>query len=340
MTSQRFHTIYAENFFRRNAAIFAPHLHHVGLNEAILSSPELEIPLHKYVALWELLGQQESQSIGLELGIQARSSDYGLYGHAARSAPTMALALKVLSQFISVLMQGTRVNLDVSDESVSISYQISDPLILNRRQDAEFTAASGLSMIREFTQVASLSPIRADFEHAAPEDLSAYQRILGCHARFNQPDNRLYYSPDLLDMPVKTADSRLFQLLSPLLEEQRAAREADTDLLSQLRFQIANHLNTHDFSIERIADSMNMGVRTLQRRLADYQLDYSQLVEDVRRPLAENYVAQSDQSFTDIALSLGYSEASAFSRAFRRWTGRSPREFRQTEKGRSALENS
>lgn len=333
MTSQRFHTIYAENFFRRNAAIFAPHLQSVGLDEAILSSPELEIPLHKYVALWEQLGRAESPSIGLEVGIQARSSDYGLYGHAARSAPTMAQALRVLSHFIAVLMQGTRVALDVTDDSVSISYQIADPLIINRRQDAEFTAASGLSMIREFAQQPTLCPLRADFEHAAPDDLSVYQQVLGCPVLFNQPDNRLYYSPDLLDVPVKTADSRLFQLLSPLLEEQLAARESDTDMLAQLRFQIASHLSTHDFSIERIADSMNIGVRTLQRRLAEYELDYSQLVEDVRRPLAENYVAHSGQSFTDIALSLGYSEASAFSRAFRRWTALSPREFRQRARG-------
>ncbi|UJJ31475.1 AraC-like transcriptional regulator QhpR [Halopseudomonas maritima] len=329
MTSQRLHTIYAENFFRRNAAVFAPHLPKVGLNEAILSSPELEIPLHQYVALWEQLGLHESPSIGLEMGIQACSSDYGLYGHAARSAPTMTQALQVLSHFIAVLMQGTRVELDINDEWLSISYQVTDPLIINRRQDAEFTAASGLSLIREFVQQPALCPARADFEHAAPEDLTAYQRILGCPIHFDQPDNRLYYPRALLDVPMKTADSRLFQLLSPLLEEQLAAREADTDLLSQLRFQIASHLSTHDFSIERIADSMNIGVRTLQRRLAEYELGYSQLVEDVRRPLAENYVAHSGQSFTDIALSLGYSEASAFSRAFRRWTGLSPREFRQ-----------
>ncbi|WP_321350421.1 AraC family transcriptional regulator [Halopseudomonas oceani] len=329
MTSQHLHTIYAENFFRRNAAVFAPHLQKVGLSEAILNSPELEIPLHQYVALWEQLGLHESPNIGLELGIQARCSDYGLYGHTARSASTMIQALRILSHFISVLMQGTRGDLDINDEFLSLSYQIADPLIINRRQDAEFTAASALSLIRELTQQPELCPTRAHFEHPAPADLGAYQRILGCPIHFNQPDNRLYFPPTLLDTPIKTADSRLFQLLSPLLEEQRAAREADTDLLSQLRFQIASHLSTHDFSIERIAESMNIGVRTLQRRLAEYELDYSHLVEDVRRPLAENYVARSEQSFTDIALSLGYSEASAFSRAFRRWTALSPREFRQ-----------
>ncbi|MNR61324.1 HTH-type transcriptional regulator VirS [compost metagenome] len=74
---------------------------------------------------------------------------------------------------------------------------------------------------------------------------------------------------------------------------------------------------------------MEMSVRTLQRRLTEHSLDFSQLVEGIRRSLAEDYVARSDYSLTEIALLLGYSEASSFSRAFRRWTHSTPQQYRQ-----------
>ena len=78
-----------------------------------------------------------------------------------------------------------------------------------------------------------------------------------------------------------------------------------------------------------MARSLGMGPRTLQRRLAEQQVEFSQLVEDVRRALARQYVAGGEYSITEVALLLGYAEASSFSRAFRRWTGQSPQAYRQ-----------
>lgn len=90
---------------------------------------------------------------------------------------------------------------------------------------------------------------------------------------------------------------------------------------------IASGLGSGGVSIELVASGMNMGVRTLQRRLSEQGLDFTQVVEDVRRSLAEEYIARSDYSFTNIALLLGYSEASSFSRAFRRWNQLTPLEY-------------
>ncbi|MOA45947.1 HTH-type transcriptional regulator VirS [compost metagenome] len=79
----------------------------------------------------------------------------------------------------------------------------------------------------------------------------------------------------------------------------------------------------------QVAESLHMSVRTLQRRLGELDLEFGQLVEDVRRALALEYVGNSSYRLTDVALMLGYTEASSFSRAFRRWTELTPREYRK-----------
>ncbi|MDT4871125.1 HTH-type transcriptional regulator VirS [compost metagenome] len=99
-------------------------------------------------------------------------------------------------------------------------------------------------------------------------------------------------------------------------------------MLSQVAHHITSGLSSGSVSLEQVASDLNMGLRTLQRRLAEHNVDFSQLVEDVRRSLAESYVMQSDYSLTEIALLLGYSEASTFCRAFRRWTQLTPQQFR------------
>ena len=244
----------------------------------------------------------------------------------------MQLALRCLSHFYAVLAQGARTEVSVNDSFVTLIYQVVDPLITERRQDTEYTTSAALAILRELTKCSSLKPVRVEFEHDRLGDLSVYQDVFSCPVVFNQPDNRMVFAKSLLDMPILTADTRLFQALEPFLQRQHSAR-VESELLGRMAAHIASGLGSGGVSIEWVASSMNMGVRTLQRRLSEQGLDFTQVVEDVRRSLAEEYVARSDYSFTHIALLLGYSEASSFSRAFRRWTQLTPLKYRQRARG-------
>ena len=329
MLSHSTPTILAEDFFRLNAELFAPYLHEVGLDEQVLHSPDSEIPLARYIALWEVLGREVDPAIGLRIGSSTHSSALGAFGHALRSAPSIPLMLRCLSHFIVVFSHATRVGVEEDQQGVKLSYQITEASIVQRRQDAEFSLALALTLIREITGDARLVPLRIDFEHAAPADLSVHRELFQCPLYFDQPDNRGYFSHELLALPVRTGDSRLFSALQPFLEEQRQRRVAPSDLLSRLGHHIASSLSSGGTSLELMARSLGMGPRTLQRRLAEQQVEFSQLVEDVRRALARQYVAGGEYSITEVALLLGYAEASSFSRAFRRWTGQSPQAYRQ-----------
>lgn len=330
MSAIRTPTILAEDFFRRNAALFAPYLGEVGLDERLLHAPDTEIPLARYIALWEVLGRKVDPAIGLRVGSRTDSSALGAFGHALRSAPSMPLMLRCLSHFIVVFSHATRVGVEEGGEEVMLSYQITDPGITERRQDAEFSLALALALIREVTGDAQLVPLRIDFEHPEPTDLSLHHALFRCPLHFNQPDNRGYFARELLERPVRTGDPRLFSALQPFLEAQRQSRAAAVDLLGLLGHHIASSLGSGGTSLALMARSLGMSPRTLQRRLAEQQVEFSQLVEEVRRTLATEYVARPDYSIAEIALLLGYAEASSFSRAFRRWTGQSPQACRQT----------
>lgn len=328
MSTSSIHTVFAESFFRSNAELFAPFLAEAGLDERVLHSSDVEIPAANYVEFWEILGRRLDASIGLRIGLQTASTALGAYGHAIRSAPTMLLALRCLSHFAVVFAQAIRVDVHIDGPQVLLSYQITDPTIVRRRQDSEFTIGFILNLLREITQNPQLVPERVDFEHEMPVDLSLHHEVLACPMHFKQPDNRLYFPRELLDHPVRTADPRMFQALESFLEQQRQSRVLASDLLGQLSYHIASSLSSGGANLEMVAKSMGMSSRTLQRRLAAHQVEFKLLVEEVRRSLAEAYVTRAEYSLTEVALLLGYAEISSFSRAFRRWTQVSPQQYR------------
>lgn len=328
MPLSQHNTMNPESLLRRFAEQLSPFLLESGLDKSVFTDPEAVCPAAAWVKLMELAGKHLDDSIGLRIGNQIRSMDFGVLGQALRSMDHLEEVLHGLSRYMVTRSQVEKVEISVSGWLVTISYQITDPTIIPRRQDAEFSLAAMLSCIRDLT-ASAVSPVRVDFEHAPPKDLSAHREVFHCPLQFNQDSNRLYFNKTVLDLPVRTANKRLLQALQPFLEEQRKLRSQPVSLLGEVSQAIAAELRLGRVGVVQVADSLHMSVRTLQRRLGELDLEFGKLVEDVRRALALEYVGNSSYRLTDVALMLGYTEASSFSRAFRRWTELTPREYRK-----------
>ncbi|MCY1533950.1 HTH-type transcriptional regulator VirS [compost metagenome] len=218
--------------------------------------------------------------------------------------------------------------MDTGGSRVVIDYQLTDPTITQRRQDSELSLALIVTSLRDITGQ-DVYPLRVEFEHPAPASIERHQQTFHCPVVFGRSSNRLIYDRALLDMPLLTTDVRLHHALVASLEEQRKSRAAESDLLVHLGQVIAASLPTGDVSLEQVARSQGVSPRTLQRRLSEQRIEFSGLVEDVRRALALEYVGGSHYNLTEVALMLGYAEASCFSRAFRRWTQVTPQQYRQ-----------
>lgn len=319
-------TVVSENFFRRFRDSFEPYLGPLGIDRRVLERADIEIPGEQYVALWEAAAQR-NPSIGIELGFQTEADDFGALGHALYCAPSVEKALKTLQQFIVVFAQESNFDFAIDANALIVEYQVSIPTILQRRQDAEFAITSVLRMLNLITS-STIRPIRLEFEHDRPTDLSVHKQVFQCPLYFNQPTNRILLPLETLHMPVVRGNERLYKALEPYLEREREERAVSDELLAQVTRMIAAEMSSGAPSLDEICEQLNLSRRTLQRRLKDHGIEYSALVEDVRRELALAYIKDSDYSMTEISLLVGYAESGSFTRAFRRWTGRSPQQYR------------
>lgn len=321
-------TIFTERLLHHCGSPVLPLLTEAGLDEGVLSDPQCEAPVSNFIALCELIGQRIDPNFGLMAGLALDSTMLGAFGHAVRSAASVEQALHCMCRYMVVHMQATRLHADIGEKNLVIDYQVTDPTIVQRRQDAELT----FSLIHHDLGDISGGPLRllrVDFEHPAPADISLHKRIFDCPLYFGQSSNRLHYPRSILERPLRTADPRLYGVLEAALEEQRKSRTLNLDFIGWLSRSIASSLGNGEISLEQIAGDRGMSGRTLQRRLRELGLEFSDLVENVRRAVALEYIANSHHSLTEVALLVGYSEASSFSRAFRRWTNLTPRQYRQ-----------
>ncbi|MFI8980832.1 AraC-like transcriptional regulator QhpR [Ectopseudomonas khazarica] len=321
-------TVVSENFFRRFKEIFAPHLAPLGIDLSVLERADVEIPGEQYLALWEAAGLA-NPNVGLELGIQTEADDFGALGHAIHCAPNIEKALRTLQQFIIVFAQESTFNLQLDSRQLCIEYQALAPVFIQRRQDAEFAIAAVLRQLNLIANCAT-KPTRIDFEHSRPDDTSAHKQIFQCPVHFNQPTNRIYLPIDTLKLPVARGNERLYRALEPYLERERQARTVSDELLPQITRIIASEMSSGAPSLDEVCEHLNLSRRTLQRRLKDQGIEFSSLIEEVRRELALAYMKDSDYSMTEISLLVGYSESASFTRAFRRWTGQSPQQYRSS----------
>jgi AraC-like DNA-binding protein len=145
---------------------------------------------------------------------------------------------------------------------------------------------------------------------------------------FSQPTNALLFTADILGRPMPARDLKLLAVMRTCLEQLAARPPAEDLVLDRLRTAIRLKLPEGYPALEEIAEELHLSTGAICRELRDAGTTYKDVVECVRRDLALAYVKQRQLPFSELAILLGYSELSAFSRAFRRWTGRSPREYR------------
>jgi AraC-like DNA-binding protein len=174
---------------------------------------------------------------------------------------------------------------------------------------------------------AALRPVAVTLRRRKPDPASAYESFFGCPVQFGAEESTFVISARDADRPLPSANRQLAATFDRMLTEE-LARLDKADVVSRARAAVLEHLSSGEGSEEGTAKQLHMSARTLQRKLAEAKTTYLQLVDDTRKDLALRYIEDPRRSVTDITFSLGFSQPSAFTRAFKRWTGRSPSEYR------------
>jgi AraC-like DNA-binding protein len=293
--------------------------------------PQLEVPtdpidLHGYCGLFEEAARQTGEdNFGLWYGQQFEPHMLGLIGFIALASPTLGEAVKNLAHYFPLHQSGTRTRLVAYDKLFYLDYQILDGRIVNRRQDAELTMGMFANLFRHCLG-RTWAPEEVHLEHAAPQAPNEHEQAFRAPIFFGRGSNRLVFRNEHLDRPMPGADPRLLSLLRASLT--RVAQTTQLAFKDRLTGEIRTHLAAGEVKFADIAEALKMSQSTLLRRLEDEGIGFAKLVEHVRREQARAYLAQRHIAVSEIALLLGYSEISAFSRAFKRWEGMSPNQFR------------
>ena len=174
------------------------------------------------------------------------------------------------------------------------------------------------------------SALRVAFRHPAPADASPYAALFGCPVTFGADGNRLLIGSAEADHPLPTGNRDLAAAHDRILVEQ-LARLDKSNVVARFRASLLERMTLGEFSEEHIARDLHMSQRSLQRRLAEADASYQSLLDDTRRDMALRYIQDPRKTANEIAFLLGYSQQSAFTRAFRRWTGMSPSEYRSSK---------
>ena len=202
-----------------------------------------------------------------------------------------------------------------------------------RRHMVENVLASWLRYARWIADT-DLAPQEVWFEHAQPADteLAEYQAVFACPIRFSQPCNALLTLPEHLQIPIRQADANLLRTLEEHALTLMAGMDKDEPLPVRVHNALRLLLKDGLPRKERVAEKFHMTERTLQRHLQQAGTSYQEILDDLRRELAEHYLLRSELPIQDIASYLGFTEARSFHRSFKGWTGMTPGEFREQHK--------
>ena len=319
-------TIFTEKLFVRFAAEFRPHLSAVGLDESIFTAPDIEIPIDVCSQLLERVAEDDP-SIAVRMGQEMEPTDLGVLGHAMLASRDVQQLLETLSCFIYVVVQDKEIRLDLSRDRAVVSYRFLAQDAGPYRRDVEYSVCA----IAKCINVAvgrTIRPQRVEYEHARPDYAKAYSAAFGCPVHFERGGNRLHYDRSTMQLPVVSHDPRLYEALNFFLVDKLKSRKQDDDLLRKLRHLVTTSLHAGLPQLANLARQLGLSERTLQRRLAEQGIVFNDLVDGTRKAIALEYLRDRRYRLIDIAQIVGYSEASSFTRACRRWTDKSPRELR------------
>jgi AraC-like DNA-binding protein len=306
-----------------NAEFLSP----LGLSAAELTQPGARVSLAQARQLCErahaLTGEP---GLGIYLGLQMRISAYGYLGFAAMAAGTLREAIELGSRFAPTRTTAVSLGLEVESDLASVVIAEQTPLG-SIRETLIFALLFGLSQIGSALTGRELWG-RMELAFPVPNYFHRFAHIGRGAIVFGQPRHRLVFDATLLELPLVMADPVALQLAQKQCEQELDALGYGGPLLARVR-ELLLHPGGGFLTQKELARRLCLSVRTLKRRLSESGLSYSALLDEQRRNRALLLLRNGELSAEAVAERLGYSDAANFTRAFRRWTGTTPRRYRK-----------
>lgn len=303
-------------------------LREAGLTQRDIADPDARIDSRCMRRLWRaVIGRLDDPDLGLHVGRTVRAAQLGLVGYAMTYSDTLGGALHRLGRYARILNEAVRYELqDRGEQAVLVGH--GHPSLVALRHPVVATICVILTIAREITRTA-LVPLSVEVPFPRSGSRGAFRAAFGCDLAFDRPVGAITFSAEQMELPNRLADPTLTGYLDDLAALNLAELDARGDgLVDDVRHTLWGLLPAGRPDLWRTAQAMGMSPRTLQRRLREEGTSFSRLLDDLRREASDELLADRRMAVSEVAFLLGYSEPSAFQRAFRRWRGITPRRYR------------
>jgi AraC-like DNA-binding protein len=304
-----------------------------GLDPAFFDEPEHTLPM---ATLAVILGRGAERTgcdhLGLLVGKRAGLSSFGTIGFLMQSAPTVGASIGLLHRYFQLQSRGAEVHAENDGRFVTLTYTMLDRSIGHIEQVDSAAVAVGVNILRALTQ-SDWTPHAVQFAYSKPRDVAPYRQFFRMLPRFDADRSGMVFPSRLLERPVPSADPLLYRMMEDRAHEMLAG--GNDDVSGHVKRLLRHLVTTGACSAQRTAKAMGMHVRTLNRALAAEGTTFLRLREEIRFQEACRLLQNTRMRAGEVAATLGYADASSFTRAFRRWSGHGPARWRVSG-GRSA----
>ncbi|MEQ1311992.1 AraC family transcriptional regulator ligand-binding domain-containing protein [Acinetobacter sp. XH1639] len=264
--------------------------------------------------------------IGLHVGQTISARHLGILGAVLSACENLFTAMQRFERYQRLIFDVVPADIKILDNYVELSWDIEE------YQAGGLVDETGRTVMVQFCRSLirgkdSLQVVH--FIHERPEDVKPYEDYFGCTVLFEQPIPLIRFGLEMLSFPLKTPDATLVAILDRHADQLIASLPNVDDMIEQVRKYIAHLLHQGEPDIDQLVIQMHYSRRTLQRRLTELGTSFRKELNFVRYELAKSYLKDHRLQIVEIALLLGYSEHSAFTRAFKEWSGQTPQQQRE-----------
>ncbi len=265
-------------------------------------------------------------AMGLEIGRLITPAHIGILGYALLACANLGEALTRFERYVRLVYDHGPMDTRFNGNSIELEW---GEECVHPGQLADELAIAALVQFARNVSDRPLAPDYVCFLNPAPADVTPYREYFGCDVAFEQRSTIVRFPLEQLALPLRQADPALLSILEAQADKLLAELPQGDGFDQTVRLAISRFCRSATPTLNNVASDLKMSGRSLQRKLQSRGLSFQGLLDETRLTLAKDYLRDGHLQLTEVAQMLGYSEQSAFNHAFRRWTGISPRKFRQ-----------
>ena len=300
----------------------------IGIDPQLATSPDGYISIENYLHIQDQAAEYTNDPyFGLHMGEFAEAGSYSILGYLMMNCDTLGEAMEKSGRYSRIIGNLITAKIQLRFNKVKVIFYTPPHAPKMSRHCFESTFSSTIRLMRSLTGK-DLKPLEVSFIYPQPTSTAEYERIFQCPVLFSQKTNSVTIDPKIANIPVLYANPGLKEYFENYAKEFITEMEMQNAYTQEVTKIILSKLDDESLSINKVAKEMAVSVRTLQNHLKEEGVIFSDLLKEIRERLAKKYLKQN-YSVEDITYLLGYSEPSSFRKAFKKWSGLTPKQYRE-----------